>query len=57
MIITHIISMAKELKLDVLAKGVETDGQKKFIEESKCDMIQGFFYAKPMPFEVFNDYA
>lgn len=55
-IIYHIISMAKDLKITVLAEGVETEQQKEFLRESRCDMIQGYYYAKPMPIDTFAAY-
>lgn len=55
-IIAHVISMAKDLDITVLAEGVETEQQKEFLKESRCDMIQGFYYAKPMPVEQFMTY-
>ncbi|MBQ9768548.1 MAG: bifunctional diguanylate cyclase/phosphodiesterase [Lachnospiraceae bacterium] len=54
-IVTHVISMAKDLEMSVLAEGVETQNQKEFLRGANCDMIQGYYYAKPMPtadFEV-----
>ena len=55
-IISHVISMAKDLEISVLAEGVETMQQKEFLKESHCDMIQGYYYAKPMPTENFAKY-
>jgi len=55
-IIAHVISMAKDLEITVLAEGVETEQQKDFLKESRCDMIQGYYYAKPMPVEAFSAY-
>lgn len=55
-IIYHIISMAKDLKITVLAEGVETELQKDFLKESHCDVIQGYYYAKPMPMDRFTSY-
>jgi len=55
-IISHVISMAKDLEITVLAEGVETKQQKDFLKESRCDMIQGYYYAKPMPVEDFGAY-
>ncbi len=55
-IIAHVISMAKDLEITVLAEGVETKQQKDFLKESRCDMIQGYYYAKPMPVEAFSAY-
>ena len=55
-IIRHVISMAKDLDITVLAEGVETARQKEFLKESHCDVIQGYYYAKPMPTEQFISY-
>ena len=55
-IIAHVISMAKDLEITVLAEGVETVQQKDFLKESHCDMIQGYYYARPMPTELFANY-
>lgn len=53
-IITHVISMAKDLKMTVLAEGVETKRQKEFLQEARCDLIQGYYYAKPMSMPEFE---
>lgn len=53
-IVMHVISMAKDLKMEVLAEGVETSGQKEFLQSAKCDMIQGYYYARPMPIKEFE---
>lgn len=53
-IVMHVISMAKDLEMTVLAEGVETQYQKDFLEYANCDMIQGFYYAKPMPIQEFE---
>lgn len=53
-IVSHVISMAKDLKMAVLAEGVETKYQKEFLQSAKCDMIQGYYYARPMPLKEFE---
>jgi len=53
-IVTHIISMAKDLDMEVLAEGVENESQKDFLISANCDMIQGYYYAKPMKLESFD---
>jgi len=55
-IVFHIISMAKDLEITVLAEGVETEQQKEFLKEAHCDIIQGYYYAKPMPADEFANY-
>lgn len=46
-----VISLAKNLGLDVLAEGVETKGQLDFLKENLCDHVQGYYYYRPMPAE------
>ena len=53
-IVSHIISMAKALDMEVLAEGVESKDQKDFLLSANCDMIQGYYYAKPMKLENFD---
>ncbi len=53
-IVMHVISMAKDLKMEVLAEGVETSDQKEFLQNARCDMIQGYYYARPMPVQDFE---
>jgi len=47
-----IIALGKTLNLEVLAEGVETEEQKAFLIENKCDSMQGFLFAKPLSVEV-----
>jgi EAL domain-containing protein (putative c-di-GMP-specific phosphodiesterase class I) len=44
-----IILMAHTLGLEVVAEGVESVEQHRFLCESGCDHLQGFLYGKPMP--------
>lgn len=48
-IIKSIIQIAKNLKIKVLAEGVETEEQVKYLRKHGCDMIQGYYFYKPMP--------
>ena len=46
-----IISMAESLSLEVVAEGVETVEQKDFLLQNGCQLIQGYYYSKPVPSE------
>jgi diguanylate cyclase (GGDEF)-like protein len=47
-ITTAIISMAKSLKLKVIAEGVENEAQMSFLRARQCDEIQGYYFSKPL---------
>lgn len=53
-VISHTIAMAKDLKLGVIAEGVETKEHVDFLKSSSCDVAQGFYFAKPMPVDEFE---
>lgn len=48
-IIRMIIQLAKELKIEVIQEGVETEEQRDFIMKLGCHRIQGFLYSQPLP--------
>jgi len=52
-IIKSIITLADNLNLTCIAEGVETDEQLSCVTEYGCELIQGFYYAKPMPISDF----
>ncbi|MCX6062552.1 MAG: EAL domain-containing protein [Campylobacterales bacterium] len=47
-----IISLAQNLKLDVIAEGVETLEQQEFLLDSGCPLAQGYLYSKPIDTET-----
>lgn len=47
-IVNTIIRLAKNLGLNVIAEGAETEEQIRFLKENLCDTVQGFYYYKPM---------
>jgi EAL domain-containing protein (putative c-di-GMP-specific phosphodiesterase class I) len=50
-IVQTTIIMARQLRLSVIAEGVETQAQCDFLKEHKCEEIQGYLFAKPMSAE------
>ena len=42
-----IVGLGKNLGLDVIAEGVETEGQLEYLREQGCDIAQGYLYARP----------
>lgn len=47
-ILKHIIKMASELGIEIVAEGVETDAQRENLKQHKCFRIQGYIYDKPL---------
>jgi diguanylate cyclase (GGDEF)-like protein len=52
-IVTAIIAMAHNLKLKVIAEGVETEQQLSFLRDHGCDEMQGYLFSKPVPADLF----
>jgi len=53
-IVRSIISLAESLDLEVVAEGVETVEQLRFLNQQQCHAAQGYHLAKPMPPEKFE---
>jgi len=43
------IALAHKLGKEVIAEGVETEGQLSFLKDQQCDIIQGYFFSRPLP--------
>jgi diguanylate cyclase (GGDEF)-like protein len=52
-ITTAIIQMSHSLGLAVLAEGVETEEQLQYLQDEKCDYVQGYYTGRPMPASEF----
>ena len=55
-ILKAIITLARDLKLKIVAEGVETKAQLDSLVELQCDTIQGFLLGRPMPAEQATDF-
>ena len=53
-IVKTILAMAKNLNIDAIAKGVETNEQKEFLISYGCNNMQGFLFSQPLPVEAFK---
>ena len=53
-ILQMIVAMANKLNMPVIAEGVETKEQADFLSGIGCEIIQGYYYAMPMPVEEFD---
>lgn len=54
-ILTHtILNIAKQFQMSTIAEGVENVHQLEFLTQLGCDKVQGYYFAKPMPFEAFQ---
>ncbi|GAA3963793.1 putative bifunctional diguanylate cyclase/phosphodiesterase [Allohahella marinimesophila] len=47
-IIKAMLALAKELDIEVVAEGVETNAQLKFLKLLRCDLVQGYLMSKPL---------
>ena len=48
MIIKHIISLGHSINAEIIAEGVETKEQYKYLKKQGCDIIQGYYFSKPL---------
>jgi EAL domain-containing protein (putative c-di-GMP-specific phosphodiesterase class I) len=53
-IVTSIIALAHNLKLSVIAEGVETAAQLDYLRTHGCDEMQGYYFSKPLPADEFE---
>lgn len=48
-IVQTIIGMADSLEMEAIAEGVETEGQREFLELAGCNVYQGYLFSRPVP--------
>jgi len=56
-IIKHLISMVKELKLSMVIEGVVSKNQERFLVSSGGDTAQGYYYSEPLTVDCFEKYT
>ena len=49
-----IIDIAEHLEIPVVAEGVETKEQLDMLKKLGCDIVQGYYFSKPVPAEAFG---
>ena len=49
-LVSTMITLAHSLKLKVIAEGVESEEQAKFLRLLRCDQMQGYLISRPLPF-------
>lgn len=55
--IKYLIRMMKHMGVMTVMEGVETEEQLEFMRKCGCDVVQGYFYAKPMPLPEFRKFV
>jgi len=56
-VLRNVITMCKNLDMDVVTEGIETKDQVNFIISCGCQIAQGLFYARPLPLKEFYYFA
>lgn len=55
-LVKAIITMARSLQLELVAEGIETKAQEKFLQAHGCQLGQGYLFGKPMPEKDFEQF-
>ncbi len=49
-----VIAIAKSMNLKIVGEGVETEAQLDFLRKNGCDLMQGYYFSKPLPADEFE---
>jgi EAL domain-containing protein (putative c-di-GMP-specific phosphodiesterase class I) len=52
-----VVALGQSMRLAVIAEGVETQGQRDFLESSGCHAYQGYFFSRPLPLAGFEKFV
>ena len=52
-IVSSIIALGRSLQLQIVAQGVETDGQRQYLSDLGCDLLQGYHLGRPVAADAF----
>jgi len=55
-VVNAIMALAQTFNLKVTVEGLETQTQLAFFEKRRCHDIQGYYFSKPLPFLMFQDF-
>ena len=56
-LVKAIVSLGHSLEMNLVAEGVETREQAEHLVGLGCQLVQGYLYGKPVPYEVFSEMA
>lgn len=56
-IVQTIVALGRTLGMAVIAEGVETQAQQRFLFDNGCTMYQGYLFSRPLPAEAFVDFV
>jgi EAL domain-containing protein (putative c-di-GMP-specific phosphodiesterase class I) len=55
-IVQAVVAMAHNMNMEVIAEGVETEEQVKFLLKNRCDYAQGYLFSKPLSVEKIEEF-
>jgi EAL domain-containing protein (putative c-di-GMP-specific phosphodiesterase class I) len=50
-----VVDIARYLNVPVVAEGVETEGQIRLLRKEGCDIVQGYYFSRPLPAADFEN--